>query len=108
MNVTVFHTRRLAEANRAADLLRDAGIAHTRGRLVGGIAAEMPHDPADMPAVFWFVQVPKESADEAARVLAPLVEETGARPPRTWLGPLYLIALFALVAAMAIQTCGSR
>ena len=105
MDVVVFQSRKLEEANRASAMLRDANVPHVRRRLVGNVEVEMTPDAADMVTVSWLIRVPRENVEAAKGVLGALIAETGARPRGTWMGPLYLIALFALVVAVTVRGC---
>lgn len=104
--IEVFRSPKIDETNRAAALLDGAGIRYQRARIVGDITAAMPALPQDQLGVAWVIAVERESRDEAREVLAALIRETGARPGRSWVGPLYVMALLALTITLAMQTCG--
>jgi hypothetical protein len=107
MDVVVFETRKLDEANRASALLREANVPHMRTRLVGGVEVEITPDAADMPGVSWLVRVPREQVEAAKGILGGLIEETGARPRSPWVMRLYLIALFGVAIAATVRGCSS-
>jgi hypothetical protein len=103
--IAVFHTRKLEDANRAEAQLRAAGFPVERTRLVGKIEVAMPAIPEDGLAISWIVKAPLDRRKEAQELLAPLIQETGAQPPRGWLGVAYMLALLAFVIAITAQNC---
>ncbi|MDQ3280306.1 MAG: hypothetical protein M3Q69_02735 [Acidobacteriota bacterium] len=106
MNILVFESRKRADAERASTLLREAWIPHAWSRRVGGVEVEMTHDAEDMPALWWLLRVPQDRVEQARDVLAPLVQETKSQPRSSWPGMLYFVLLFAMIATMAVRSCG--
>jgi hypothetical protein len=102
----VFETRKLEHARRAAAMLNDARIPYTFTRLIDGLEVEIPHDAADMPAVWWLLKVESDRADEAKALLALIAAEVGGKPRATWPSMLYVVALFAMIATFAVRSCG--
>lgn len=104
--VAVFQTRRLEEANRAEALLRGAGFPVERTRMLAKVELPMPDIPEDGLQISWIVKAPYDRRKEAEQALSSLIQETGGRPARRWVGPLYMGSLIVfLIVAMAMQNC---
>lgn len=103
--ITVFRARKVEDANRAEALLRAAGIPVERSRMLGRVEVPMPSIPEDGLQISWLVKAPFDVRNEAEQVLADLLQQADARPPRAWVGPLYMLVLVVFIVALMMQNC---